>query len=253
MEGSAVNRVERALADRQREHLFFVGMAAAMALVVFVGFARSFFLAFLWREPAPDASADPVYYIHGTFAAAWMAFAVVQPILIRGRRVQWHRRIGWIAVVTAVAVLATGTFAAILSSARSPDSPLPPTPLDFLGVIVSGIVMYGVFVGLAVVNRRKGASHKRLMYLATINLLQAAIVRIPVPFLYFAGPWVTFSVAYMFILPLMIWDLRTLGGIHKATLWGGAGILVSLPVRLWLSETPAWLTTAEWAVRFVGN
>ena len=253
MKASAVNRVERALADRWRQHLFFVAMAAAMALVVFVGFARSFFLAFLWREPAPDASADPVYYVHGTFAAAWMAFAVVQPILIRGRRVQWHRRIGWIAVLIAVAVLATGIFAAILSAARSPDSPLPPTPLDFLGVIISGIVMYGVFVGLAVVNRRNGGAHKRLIYLATTNLLQAAIVRIPVPFLYSAGPWITFPVAYIFILPLIIWDFRTLGRIHKATLWGGAGIFLSLPVRLWLSETSAWLTIAEWAVHSVGN
>lgn len=253
MEDTAVSRVEHALADRRREHLFFIGMASVMALVVLVGFARSFFFAFLWREPAPDASADLIYYVHGAFAAAWMAIAVVQPVLIRARRVQWHRRFGRIAVLIAAVVLATGIFAAILSAARSPESSLPPTPLDFLGVIVSGIILYGVFVGLAVVNRSNGATHKRLMYLATINLLQAAIVRIPLPFLFFAGPWITFLAAYMFILPLVIWDLRTLGGIHKATLWGGAGIILSLPIRLWLSETTAWLTIAEWSVRLVSN
>lgn len=239
--------------DRRREHLFFTGMALVMTLVVLVGFARSFFLAFLWREPAPDASTEPVYYVHGAFAAVWMGLAVLQPLLIWGSRVRWHRRIGWCALVVAGFVVATGTLAALLSAARGPESPLPPTPLDFLGVIVSGILLFGVFVGLAVVFRRNARTHKRLMYLATINLLQAAIVRIPLPFLYFAGPWTTFPVAYAFVLPLFLWDLGALGRIHPATLWGSAGLVASLPVRMWLSETSPWLALARSAVGWVGN
>ena len=115
-------------------------------------------------------------------------------------------------------------------------------------VIVSGLLMFGVFVGLGVVYRRKGPAHKRLMYLATINLLQAAIVRIPLPFLSVAGPWTTFLIAYAFVLPLCFYDSRVLGRLHPATLWGGVGIVLSLPVRLWLSESSAWLAVARWAV-----
>ena len=179
--------------NRQLEHPFFVGMAGVMTLVVIVGFARSFFLAFLWTEPSPDASSESVYYVHGAVAAAWMALAVVQPLLIRNRQVRWHRRLGLVGAAVAGCVVVTGTYVAILSAARGPDSRLPPTPLEFLGVIVSGLLMFGVLVGLAIVWRRNGPAHKRLMYLATINLLQAAIVRIPVPFLSAAGPMKTFS------------------------------------------------------------
>jgi len=37
---------------RRREGPFFIAMALAMTLVVFVGFARNFFLSF-WLEPDP--------------------------------------------------------------------------------------------------------------------------------------------------------------------------------------------------------
>lgn len=244
-------RAARGAVKRRHEHAFFTGMALAMALVVFIGFARSFFLVFLWQKPAPDASTHPLYYVHGAFAAAWIAFAVAQPVLIWGSRVRWHRWIGWAATVVAGLVVAIGTFALLLSAARAPDSPLPPTPLDFLGVIGSGLALFGVFVGLAVVYRRNPKAHKRLMYLATVNLLQAAVVRIPLSFLYSAGAWITFPVAYSFVLPLFIWDLTTLRRLHPVTLWGGVGLIASLPLRIWLSETSLWLALARWAVDWV--
>lgn len=49
----------------------------------------------------------------------------------------------------------------------------------------------------------------------------------------------TYLVAYAFIVPLFIWDITSLGRIHRATLCGGLGIVLSLPIRMWLSDT--WL------------
>jgi hypothetical protein len=254
MESVAGHRVGRAIAsDRGREHLFFISMAVAMALIVLTGFARSFFFAFMWSQHDPDSSSEPVYYVHGTLAAAWMAFAIVQPLLIRSRKVQWHRKLGWFGAVLSGAAMLTGVYVAVLSAARAPGSPLEATPLDFLGVITSGIVIFGVFVGLAVAYRRDGPAHKRLMYLATINLIQAAVVRLPWSFVHSAGPWITYPVAYVFILPLFIWDLSTRGRLHAATLWGGLGIIVSLPIRIWLSQTSAWLAVARWVVHLVSK
>jgi hypothetical protein len=237
--------------DRRWEHLFFIGMALAMTLVVFIGFARSFFLSFLWTEHDPHASSEPLYYIHGALAAAWIVISVIQPLLIASRRLKWHRQVGWVGAVVAGLVVLASTVVLLVSAGRPADSVLPPTPLDFLGVLLSGIGMFGVLVGLGVAFRRDGPSHKRLMYLAAINLLQAAIVRIPVAFLYDAGPVTTFLLAYTFIAPLVVWDIGALRRLHPATLWGGLGIVVSLPVRLWLSRTTVWLTAAKWAVDLV--
>jgi FtsH-binding integral membrane protein len=239
--------------DRRREHLFFIGMALAMTLVVFIGFARSFFMSFLWTEHDPHASSEPVYYIHGAFAAAWMAISVIQPLLIARRRVKWHRQVGWLGAAVAGLVVLASIVVLLASAARPADSALPPTPLDVLGVLLSGIGMFGVLVGLAIAFRRDGPSHKRLMFLATINLLQAAIVRIPLAFLYDAGPLTTFLLAYTFIVPLVVWDIGVLRRMHPATRWGGLGLIASLPVRLWLSRTAVWLTAAKWAVDLVAK
>lgn len=238
---------------RRREHQFFIGMALAMTLVVFIGFARSFFLAFLWTEHDPHASSEPVYYIHGALAAAWMAISVIQPLLIASRRVKWHRQVGWVGAAVAGSVVLASIVVLLVSAARPADSALPPTPLDVLGVLLSGIGMFGVLVGLAIAFRRDGPSHKRLMYLATMNLLQAAIVRIPLAFLYDAGLVTTLLLAYTFIVPLFVWDIGVLRRIHPATLWGGLGLIVSLPLRLWLSGTAVWLTAAKWAVDLVSR
>jgi uncharacterized membrane protein YozB (DUF420 family) len=96
--------------------------------------------------------------------------------LIRSRRVRWHRMAGWVGAVIAASVVVTGSLAAVLSAAGGSNATLPPMPLDFMGVIVSGVLMFGAFVGLAVMYRRNLPAHKRLMYLATVNLLQAAVV-----------------------------------------------------------------------------
>ena len=253
MESLAGHRIGRAVANRRHEHLFFSGMAIVMALVVLTGFARSFFFTFMWREHDPDASTEPIYYVHGTLAAAWMLLAVIQPLLIRARRVQWHRRLGWVGAAIAAAVMSSGVYVAFLSAARGPASPLSPPPLDVLGAIVSGILIFGAFVSLAVVYRRNGPVHKRLMYLATVNLLQAAIVRIPWSFVHSAGPWTTFFMAYAFIIPLIIWDLGALGRIHASTLWCGFGLIISLPIRIWLSETSAWSGATQWVVHVLNK
>jgi hypothetical protein len=58
-------------------------------------------------------------------------------------------------------------------------------------------------------------------------------------------------VAYSFVVPLFIWDFSVLRRIHPVTLWGGVWSVVSLPVRLWLSESMAWLTLTKWPVDLV--
>ena len=54
-----------------------------MTIVVIAGFARTFFLAFLYEEPHPLAPPETIFYVHGAIAAVWMALLIVQPTLIR--------------------------------------------------------------------------------------------------------------------------------------------------------------------------
>ena len=45
----------------------------------------------------------------------------------------------------------------------------------------------------------------------------------------------------LFLVSLAIWDLKTRGKLHSVTLWAGLLLIVSQPLRLWLSGTQAWL------------
>ena len=229
---------------KRQESLFFVAVATAMLLVVLAGFARTFYLV-PWLGPAPNRATETVFYVHGVVFTAWMMLLVVQPTLSASGRLHVHRRLGWLGVLIAAGVVWTGFLVGIEAAARPPGHPLAPKTPAFLGVILGGVVMFAVLAAAAVLMRRRAQYHKRLMILATVNLLQAAVVRLPLDLPGSFGAAKTFIYADLFILPLLAWDLYSSRRIHPATLWGGLAIVVSLPIRFWFSETELWLGIAN--------
>jgi len=59
------------------------------------------------------------------------------------------------------------------------------------------------------------------------------------------GPRVVLAIAALFLLPLVVWDLKTRQRLHPVTLWGGLLLVVSGPLRLVLARTDSWLKLAE--------
>jgi hypothetical protein len=62
----------------------------------------------------------------------------------------------------------------------------------------------------------------------------------------------TFALVDLFLVALAVWDRRSRGRLHPATLWGGAVFLASQPLRIVLSSTPAWLALARWMTGLPG-
>jgi uncharacterized membrane protein YozB (DUF420 family) len=226
------------------ERRFFLGMALALFAAVAVGFARSFFLRPLF--PAWPSPSESIFYVHGAAYTAWIVLLVTQAALVNAGRTDLHRRIGPFGAALAAAMVILGTLAA-LTAARRPggfiDIPVP--PLSFLAIPLFDMILFPLFVGLAIARRRDAQSHKRLMLLGTIGLVTAAIARWP--FVYGSGPLWFFGLTDLFIVALALWDFRSLGKLHPVTLWGGLLVIVSQPVRLMVSGTPAWLAFAQWA------
>ncbi len=97
--------------------------------------------------------------------------------------------------------------------------------------------------------RRDAQSHKRLMLLGTIALLPPAIARWVL--LLGLGPAVVLALSTLFVVPLVIWDLKTRKSLHPVTLWGGLLVVLSGPLRLGLAQTDGWLKIADWLVGLV--
>jgi uncharacterized membrane protein YozB (DUF420 family) len=230
-----------------------MAIPVGMAAVVFVGFSRTFFLRGLFPEAEALAAPEAVFYVHGTLNTAWMALQIVQAALIRARRVELHRRLGYFGVALAISIVVVGSNACFVA-ARRPGGfigvPIP--PLQFLAVVLPDLLLFGLFVGLAVAWRQESQAHKRLMLLATANLLEAAIVRIPLAFIADGAPLMGRWLSDVFIVLLVIWDLRSRGRLHPATLWGGLLMVLSQPLRLMVGATQPWLTFARWAVGTLG-
>ena len=98
--------------------------------------------------------------------------------------------------------------------------------------------------------RGNAPAHKRLMLIATIVLVTAAIARWPVVGQY--GPLAYFGVTDLFLVPIAVWDFRTRGRVHPVTLWGGLLIIASQPLQLAIMGTEGWVVFARWATGLLG-
>lgn len=231
------------------ERRFYTGIAVAILVTVLIGFSRSFFLRPLFPDwPSPS---EGIFYVHGVAFAAWIGLLVVQTSLVAGGRTSVHRTIGPFGAMLAVAMVVLGTVAALTAARRATGFVgIPVPPLQFLAVPLFDMVLFATFVTLAIVRRRDGQSHKRLMLLATVNLITAAIARWPLVGTF--GPPAYFGLTDLFLIVLAVWDFRTRGRLHPVTLWGGLLTILSQPLRLVVSGTAGWLAFARFLTGLPG-
>jgi hypothetical protein len=226
-------------------------MSALLALTVFAGFARTYYLQPFADGPAVTLAGKPftpLLHAHGVLFTAWVVFFIAQTALVASRRVATHRRMGVAGAMLAAAMVGTGTAVAIAQAARG-SGPPGVEPLVFLAVPIFDMVLFSTFVVLAFSKRRDKESHKRLMLLAYFSIVIAATARLPgILGLLPLGPLPAFGVVLIFVIVATMYDLMSRRRIHPVYLWGGALLLVSLPARLWIAETRAWHACAEWLV-----
>jgi hypothetical protein len=232
-------------------------MAAAAAVTVFIGFARTYYL----KRFFPMPSLPWLFHIHGALFTAWMALLVLQASLVASRRTALHRRVGVIGLSLVVAMLVTGSLAAIAAArghgpmsaaaARGELTRIGPglPPLEAMIVPLTTMVLFGVFAGAGLFYRKRSDLHKRFMALATIAMLPAAIGRAIAALFGVANPALFFGSTGLFVLAIVMYDRRTRGRVHPVTLWGGLALMLSFPARLELGKTDLWLGFAACLIR----
>jgi hypothetical protein len=118
-------------------------------------------------------------------------------------------------------------------------------PRKFFAIPLGDIIVFGVLVGGAVLQRQWSDTHKRLIVLATISLLTAAVAR----FLGQVGMGGAPNLFYgtdILVLALVIYDLVSHGRVHPATLWGAAMVVGFKPLLFYaVAVTPPWLAFAD--------
>jgi hypothetical protein len=223
-----------------RDRRFFGGMAIAVAVTIFAGFAQTYYLKGVFGSPA----LPPLVHVHGLLFTGWILLFATQTTLIAVHRTDIHRKTGVVGALLAVLMVVVGVQVAIGFARRGVDPSGMGEPLRFMAIPLFDLLTFATLVGLGVYWRRTRQTHKRLMLLGTIALLPPALFRVPL--LGAAGLPVVFGVADIFVLACLVYDKMAHGRIHPAFLWGGLAVLLSLPLRLAVSGTGAWLSLATW-------
>ncbi len=237
-------------AGSRYDHIFFPAFAAAIAVAVFVGFSQTYFLSGLLKLPRWKAHLGPphvlIVHIHAIVNSAWVILLVAQTSLARAGRMDLHRRLGLLGLAIACLVVAAGVVLVCEDLARlRVGSPA----VGAVAGQVLRILGFGVLSGCGLGQRAHPAAHKRLMLIATLTLLPAALVRWPVVFV---GEMSLALGAVAGMLGLVAsYDLWSARKVHAATLWGSAVVILTwtwtwprLPLEGTFIHSAVWLGIA---------
>ncbi len=239
--------ITRVAATRTRERRLAIIVAVFTPLVVFIGFARSYYLRELFGFPPLPSL---LVHVHGAVMTAWVALFAVQVGLVASHRTRLHMKLGILGSVLALLVLVVGTLTSLVAAGRG--SAIPGwEPLRFLIIPLGDMLAFGGLVGVALYYRRKLDTHKRLMLLSAMNMLPAAVARIPVDFIQNNGALSFYGLPDLCVVALVAYDTIKQRRLHPAYFWGAALLIASHPLRIMFARTDGWLGIADSLVALV--
>ena len=187
------------LVRKRRERLFYLGMSIAVVITVFAGFSRTYYL----RPYFNSAPLMPLLHLHGLVFSSWLLLFVTQTTLVAAHRTDIHRRLGILGGVIATLMILIGVSTAVIRASQG-ATPLPDiSPLSFLVIPLGDMFVFATLIGVGFYFRRRPDVHKRLMMLATISILAAAIARLPFAIMQ-AGPPVFFGLTDVFVVACVL-------------------------------------------------
>ena len=231
---------------RVRSSRFYILIAVASTLLVFAGFARSYYLRSAFGFPTLPG----FLHLHGLVMTLWFVLLFVQAWLISVHRTRLHTQLGVFGVVLAALMVAvTGTV--VIKAARRGFTAFPETVKwpGFLLLNLGIVLTFAVLFFAAVWLRGCSAIHKRLMVLASLSIWGPAISRLPLHFIETGSLWTSIAVGDACVLTCVAVDSVRNRRLNPAFVWGGLLILCSHPLLIWIGNTQTWTRTATWLVR----
>jgi hypothetical protein len=117
-----------------------------------------------------------VLYVHAVVFTGWLALFVLQSILVRSRKVAWHKTLGWVGVGWGLLIVVFGITTA-LAMVRFNSHVLHEQHVNLIIPLFDVVCFSGTFA-LAVYWRKKPELHRRLMLAATCALTIAGFARL---------------------------------------------------------------------------
>jgi hypothetical protein len=223
-----------ATASPRKGRYFFVAMATLFPIITVIGFTPSYQAVY-----SGEVHLHWFAHVHGAIMGSWLLIFFTQSLLAARDNLKFHRRLGLISVVLGALVWLCMCTASIRARIAFPP-PLNDFTWDIYLIEFSAMNMFGLFFTWGILARKKAAVHKRLLFFATMVLLQAAIDRTRFLPGMDAAVYVRFIYLDAMIIPLMIYDWVTTKRIQKITLIGSLIIIIVQCSVTMTMGSPGW-------------
>lgn len=221
------------------ERLFHACMAWLFVIVALVGFAPRSFAIVTGTMPVPPL----VVHLHAAVMASWVTLLATQATLSLAGRMDLHRRWGLASLVVGPLVLIMLIAVTVVRQNAAAGTPGGPIVNNILFLQIRSILLFPTFLIWGLRARRTDPqTHKRMMLLATLMLLDAAIARMNwLPYNEFPRGYLAVHLYLLLLLvPALLYDLFTQGRIHRAWVWGLALTVPWVIATEFVWDSPWW-------------
>lgn len=226
--------VAKTLQRKRFDRYFFSGTAWLMLITVVAGFGPTYYFAGVFSAPLPSR----IVHVHAALFTSWMLMLIAQNSLVLAGRVDIHRKLGLFGFVMACLMVIVGWIAATDRLVRG-TAPAGVDTYFFYITPMTDMVIFATLIFFAFRARRNPSSHKRIIYIATVGILIAAIARFRLPWLFHKAPHDAIA-SYAFLLLLIGYDLWSTHRFHRATLWASGFLIFVQQIRIPIAKTAAW-------------
>ncbi|PWN05504.1 hypothetical protein [Rhodohalobacter mucosus] len=187
-------------------------------------------------------------HFHAATAIIWFALLIIQPALIRKRKLKLHRLLGNMSYPVAGLVLISILLLAHNKISTAPES-FYAIRTYLLYLQISLAFVFAVTYAFAILYRKTKPVHARLMVATSFTFIDPVFARLInsyLPDIAISGQFITFGLINMTLIALSIIDRN-----HSKARWVFPGLLIlylviEIPIFFDLTGLPWWQSFAAW-------
>ncbi len=216
---------------------------AILAVIVF-GFFKTYFSLI-----SEFQSINTAIHVHAISYLIWFAMLIIQPILIKKGKIDWHGQVGKLSYFL-VPIIVLSTY---LVAKNQLDNDLLKFPkFVALGTFITfnflQLFLFVLFYILAIVNKKNSVYHVRYMIVTSLVLLDPGLARILIiwgglPFI--QGVLCNFVLTDLILVALIIYDWLKTKSIHKPYILSLAFLIITHLIWYYLPTTMFWKALCE--------
>lgn len=215
-----------------RQYFYFCASIVMPGLAVWA-FSRTVDARLLHAQPPKP----PLLWFHAALFTAWIVLFLVQSSLVRVRKVSLHRTLGWIGATLAAIMVVSGFVVSVVILRLEMTTLNRDRVASFLSILWCDLIIFGGCMALAIYFRKRPEYHRRLVFMASCQLMQAVFVR----FHYIGYHGLFYPALDVLIVAGMLRDWVVDGRVNKVYLYVFPAMIVLQGWATYLEQAnPSW-------------